>query len=29
MYVENLYFQTQILIVAKNKNLALAGANAT
>ena len=29
VYVINLYFQTQTLIVAENKNLALAGANAT
>ena len=29
VYVQNLYLQTQTLIVAENKNLALAGANAT
>ena len=29
VYVQNLYLQTQTLIVAENKNLALAGANTT
>ena len=29
VYVINLYFQTQTLLVAENKNLALAGANTT
>ena len=29
MYVINLSFQTAILLVAKNKNVAFAGANAT